>query len=132
MAVAQVIDHPEGIPVSPEVDENRSNPDLGLTFYRNSGGDCPPPRLVRGSHTYRILFLYSDYPETVLNFYDPSIFPPWPGRQGEFPIWLPSALPTAEGRHIATLPSCLILLVLYVPEETLRQSLSLMSEESSK
>ena len=73
-AVARIVAHPGGVPVSPDVDENWFDPALGLAFYRNSGGDWTS-RGVRESHTHRNLFFYSDYPEGVLNFSDRSIYP---------------------------------------------------------
>ena len=45
-----------------------------LTFYRSSGGDWTARR-VRETHTHRNLFFYGDYPDTVLNFADMSIYP---------------------------------------------------------
>ena len=38
VADVKIIAHPDGIPVRPSVDENWFNPNLGLTFYRSSGG----------------------------------------------------------------------------------------------
>ncbi len=74
VASAKIIAHPDGIPVPPSVDENWFNPNLGLTFYRNAGGDWTARR-VRETHTHRNLFFYGDYPDTVLNFGDKSIYP---------------------------------------------------------
>ena len=74
VADVKIIAHPDGIPVRPSVDEDWFNPDLGLTFYRNSGSDWTPQR-VRETHTYRNLFFYDGYPDTVLNFVDKNIYP---------------------------------------------------------
>ena len=74
VADAKIVAHPEGIPVPPSVDENWFNPDLGLTFYRNAGGDWTARR-VREKHTHRTLFFYGDYPDEIVNFADKSIYP---------------------------------------------------------
>ena len=74
VADVKIVAHPDGIPVRPSVDEDWFNPDLGLTFYRNSGGDWTPRR-VRETHTHRNLFFYDGYPVTVPNFADKSIYP---------------------------------------------------------
>ena len=72
VAVARIMDHPDGVPVGPAVDEDWFNPDLGITFYRDSGGDWTARR-VRETHSHRNLFFYSDYPGTIANFADGSI-----------------------------------------------------------
>ena len=73
VADAMILANPDGIPVPPSVDENWFNPDLGLTFYRNAGGDWTARR-VREGHTHRNLFFYGDYPEGIANFSDRSIY----------------------------------------------------------
>ena len=73
VASAEIIAHPDGIPSSPSVDEDWFNPDLGITFYRDSGGDWTGRR-VRETHSHRNLFFYSDYPSTIQNFADGSIY----------------------------------------------------------
>ena len=75
VVVAKVVDHPQGVPVAPAVDENWFNPNLGLTFYRDAGGDWTARR-VRESHTHRNLFFYGEYPDSVPNFADGSIYRP--------------------------------------------------------
>ena len=74
VVVAKIFAHPDGIPVRPSVDEDWFNPNLGLTFYRSSGGDWTARR-VRETHTHRNLFFYDGYPDSVLNFADKSIYP---------------------------------------------------------
>ena len=65
---------PDGIPVSLPEDENWFNPDLGLTFFRDSQGDWSE-RELRKSNPYAPLFYEESYPEDVLNFADDSILP---------------------------------------------------------
>ena len=43
--MANIVEHPEGVPVPPPGDENWFNPELGLTFYRDSGGDWTARRV---------------------------------------------------------------------------------------
>ena len=74
VADVKIVAHPDGIPVRPSVDENWFNPNLGLTFYRSSGGDWTARR-VRETHTHRNLFFYDGYPDSVLNFADKGIYP---------------------------------------------------------
>ncbi len=69
-----VIEHPEGVPVGPEVVEEWFNPTVGLSFYREEGGDWTS-RKLRESHTHRRLFYFGGYPAGVRNFQDGSIFP---------------------------------------------------------
>ena len=71
--MVKIVDHPQGVPVPPSVNEDWFNPELGLIFYRDSGGDWTARR-VRESHTHRNLFFYSAYPESVPNFADGSIY----------------------------------------------------------
>ena len=71
-ALARVIANPDGAPPAPDVDEDWFDPERGLTFYRDSGGDWTPRR-VREAHPYRHLFYHRDYPEGVVNFSDGSI-----------------------------------------------------------
>ena len=72
-ASVRVREHPEGIPVPPRVGEDWFDPALGLEFYRDSGGDWTPRR-VREDHSHRDLFYYDDYPDSVANFSDGSIY----------------------------------------------------------
>ena len=72
VATARVRIHPDGLPVPPRVGEDWFNPDVGLDFYRESGDDWTP-RLVRQSHSYRDIFYFSNYPDSVPNFSDRSI-----------------------------------------------------------
>ena len=72
VAMARVRRHPEGVPVPPRVGEDWFNPELGLEFYRDSGGDWTPRR-VRESHPHRDLLYFSNYPESVPNFTAGSI-----------------------------------------------------------
>ena len=74
VADVKIVAHPDGIPVRPSVDEDWFNPNLGMTFYRSSGGDWTARR-VRETHTHRNLFFYDGYPDSVLNFADKSIYP---------------------------------------------------------
>ena len=71
-ALARVIANPDGAPPAPDVDEDWFDPEQGLTFYRDSGGDWTPRR-VREAHPYRHLFYHRDYPEGVVSFSDESI-----------------------------------------------------------
>ena len=73
-AMARVFDHPDGVPSSPSYDRDWFDPDKGLTFYRDSGGDWTA-RKVREGHTHRGVFYYDNYPDGVLNFPDESIYP---------------------------------------------------------
>ena len=70
---ARVRQHPEGVPVPPPVGEDWFDPSLGLDFYRDSGGDWTAQR-VRENHSHRDLFYYADYPESLANFVDGSIY----------------------------------------------------------
>ena len=72
VAMARVRRHPEAVPVPPRVGEDWFNPELGLEFYRDSGGDWTPRR-VRESHPHRDLLYFSNYPESVPNFTAGSI-----------------------------------------------------------
>ena len=74
MALARVLENPEGEPVLAGPDEDWFDPRKGLTFYRDSGGDWTGRR-VRERHTHRGLFYFEGYPEDVENFRDGSIYP---------------------------------------------------------
>ena len=50
-----------------------SIPATGLAFYRDSGDDWTGMR-VRTTHTHRELFYYGDYPDSIPNFSDRSIY----------------------------------------------------------
>ena len=71
-ALSLVLDNPGGVPPAADVNEDWFDPERGLTFYRDSGGDWTPRR-VRERHPYRSLFYRSSYPEGVSNFSDMSI-----------------------------------------------------------
>ena len=70
---ARVRQYPEGVPVPPPVGEDWFDPSLGLDFYRDSGGDWTA-EWVRENHSHRDLFYYADYPESLANFADGSIY----------------------------------------------------------
>ena len=53
--------------------EDWFDPSLGLDFYRDSGGDWTA-EWVRENHSHRDLFYYADYPESLANFADGSIY----------------------------------------------------------
>ena len=74
-AIAKIVDSPEGLPAPAPVGADWFDPRVGLSFYRQSGGDWTSRR-VRESHTHRNLFYYQGYPEGVVNFGDESIFQP--------------------------------------------------------
>ena len=69
-----VVEHPEGVAVPPAVGRDWFDPDEGLAFYRDEGGDWTK-RNVRQGHTHRRLFYYAGYPRGVRNFQDGSILP---------------------------------------------------------
>ncbi len=71
---ARVRAHPEGVPFSPRVEEGWFDPERGLEFHRDEGGDWTP-RNVRESHSHRDLFYYGEYPDSIPNFSDGSIHP---------------------------------------------------------
>ena len=72
VAVARVLEWPEGYPVPAAADEFWFDPEQGLTFLRLDGGDWTS-RSIRRSHPYRELFFFEDYPEGVPNLADGSL-----------------------------------------------------------
>ena len=72
-ASARVRAYPEGAPIPPRVGEDWFDPAAGLAFYRDSGGDWTGRR-VRETHTHRELFYYGEYPDSISNFSDRSIY----------------------------------------------------------
>ena len=70
---ARVRQHPEGVPVPLPVGEDWFVPSLGLDFYRDFGGDWTA-EWVRENHSHRDLFYYADYPKSLANFSDGSIY----------------------------------------------------------
>ena len=73
VAVARIRNHPEGVPIPPEVGANWFDPDVGIEFYRDSGGDWTSRR-VRERHTHAALFYFDDYPDSVPNFSNKGIY----------------------------------------------------------
>ena len=73
VASARVRYYPEGAPVPPRVGEDWFDPGVGLDFYRDSGHDWTS-RAVRESHPHRDLFYFSEYPDSIPNFFDRSIY----------------------------------------------------------
>ena len=63
---------PDGVPAFLPEDEDWFDPELGLTFFRSSGGDWSD-RGFRGSNPYAPLFYRDSHPEGSLNFQDGSI-----------------------------------------------------------
>ena len=72
-ASARVRAHPEGVPLPPPVGEDWFDPERGLEFYRDEGGDWTSRR-VREGHSHRELFYYGRYPDSIPNFADGSIY----------------------------------------------------------
>ncbi len=73
VASARVRHYPDGAPVPPIVGEDWFDPGVGLDFYRDSGHDWTS-RAVRESHPHRDLFYFSEYPDSIPNFFDRSIY----------------------------------------------------------
>ena len=73
VASARVRHYPDGVPVPPRVGEDWFDPGVGLEFYRDSGDDWTS-RSVRESHSHRDLFYFSEYPDSIPNFFDRSIY----------------------------------------------------------
>ena len=73
VASARVRHYPDGVPVPPRVGEDWFDPGVGLNFYRDSGDDWTS-RSVRESHPHRDLFYFSEYPDSIPNFFDKSIY----------------------------------------------------------
>ena len=73
VASARVRHYPDGAPVPPRVGEDWFDPGVGLDFYRDSGDDWTS-RAVRKSHPHRDLFYFSEYPDSIPNFFDRSIY----------------------------------------------------------
>ena len=73
VASARVRHYPDGLPVPPRVGEDWFDPGVGLEFYRDSGDDWTS-RSVRESHPHRDLFYFSEYPDSIPNFFDRSIY----------------------------------------------------------
>ena len=73
VASARVRRYPDGAPVPPQVGEDWFDPGVGLDFYRDSGDDWTS-RAVRESHPHRDLFYFSEYPDSIPNFFDRSIY----------------------------------------------------------
>ena len=73
VVAARVRNHPEGVPIRPEVGSGWFDPELGIEFYRAAGGDWTPRR-VRERHTHAPLFYFNEYPESVPNFSDGGIY----------------------------------------------------------
>lgn len=71
-AALLVVDNPGGVPVPVRELEEWFDPELGLSFWRETGGDWTSAD-VRGNHPYAPLFYYKDYPAGVLNFADGSM-----------------------------------------------------------
>lgn len=69
-----VLEHPEGVAVPEPLPSDWFDPSVGLSFYREEGGDWTARR-VRQNHSHRRLFYFSGYPSGVRNFYDGSIIP---------------------------------------------------------
>lgn len=74
-ARARVQRQREGVPYAPAPGEDWFNPERGLEFYRERGGDWTG-KDSRELHPYAGLFYYEFYPETTPNFADGSIFKP--------------------------------------------------------
>ncbi len=68
MALARVRRFPEGEPVPPVVGEDWLDPEYGIEFYRDSGGDWTSRR-IREIHPHRDLFAFDGYPDSVPNFH---------------------------------------------------------------
>ena len=73
VAAARIRNHPEGVPIPPEVGANWFDPEVGIDFYRDSGGDWTP-RKVRERHTHAALFYFEGYPESIPNFSNKGIY----------------------------------------------------------
>ena len=73
VAVARVQRYPDGAPAPPQVGEDWFDPGRGIDFYRDSGDDWTSRR-VRESHPHRDLFYFQDYPGSIPNFHDRSIY----------------------------------------------------------
>ena len=67
-----IVDNPGGVPVPTRELEGWFDPDLGLGFWRETGGDWTDQD-VRASHPYAPLFYYEEYPSDVMNFADGSM-----------------------------------------------------------
>lgn len=74
-AKARVRDFPEGIPYEPGPGENWFDPERGLEFFQERGGDWTGPA-AREGNPYSDLFYYEFYPATTPNFHDRSIYRP--------------------------------------------------------
>ena len=67
-----VVDNPDGVPVPTRELEGWFDPELGLNFWRETGGDWTD-RQVRSVHPYAPLFYYEEYPAGVPKFADGSM-----------------------------------------------------------
>ena len=71
-AALLIVDNPGGVPVADGKLEDWFDPELGLEFWQERGGDWTV-RDVRASHPYAPLFYYEEYPADVANFADGSM-----------------------------------------------------------
>lgn len=72
-AVARVRRHPEGVPATPRPAEDWFDPQRGLYFRQDNGGDWTLSSVAE-DNPYGDLFYYEYYPDAVDNFADGSIY----------------------------------------------------------
>ena len=80
-----IVDNPGGVPVPTRELEEWFDPELGVGFWRETGGDWTD-RDVRAGHPYAPLFYHEDYPADVVNFADGSMREGWPGSSRTAPL----------------------------------------------
>ena len=68
VAIARGHRFPDGEPAPPPVGEDWFDPEYGIEFYRDSGGDWTSRR-IREIHPHRDLFAFDGSPDSIPNFH---------------------------------------------------------------